>query len=65
MKRTRCHEVLCSTLGLACAATAGAQTPPDRTVLPLPEGMRPSYTQIDARVAKMPPRTDVKASPKA
>jgi arylsulfatase len=61
MKRTQCYEVLSAALGVACAATAGAQSGPDRTVLPLPEGMRPSYTEIDARKAKMPARSDVKA----
>jgi arylsulfatase len=61
MKRTQCYEVLSAALGVACAATAGAQSGPDRTVLPLPERMRPSYTEIDARKAKMPARSDVKA----
>jgi arylsulfatase A-like enzyme len=54
-------EVLAPVLGMACAATAGAQTVQDRTSLPIPEGVRPSYKEIDARDAKMPPRTEVKA----
>ena len=61
MKRKALYEVLGPVLGMACAATAGAQSPMDRTSLPLPEGMRPSYKEIDARDAKMPPRSDVKA----
>jgi arylsulfatase len=61
MKRKALCEVLGPALGMACAATAGAQTTVDRTSLPLPEGMRPSYKEIDARDAKMPPRSDVKA----
>jgi len=35
MKRTNCYETLCSALGLACAATAGAQSGSNRTVLRL------------------------------
>jgi arylsulfatase A-like enzyme len=65
MKRTRGYELLCSALGLACAATAGAQSGPDRTVLPIAEPKRPVYTEIDARNVKPPPRADVKAPPGA
>ncbi len=61
MKKKALCEVLGPVLGMAWAATAGAQAAPDRSTLPLPEGMRPSYKEIDARDAKMPPRTDVKA----
>jgi len=61
MKRKALYEVLGPVLGVACATGAGAQAPADRTSLPLPEGTRPSYKQIDARDAKMPPRVDVKA----
>jgi arylsulfatase len=58
--KTLC-EALAPALGIACTATASAQPVPDRTSLPLPEGMRPSYKEIDARDAKMPARADVKA----
>ena len=61
MKRKNLCEVLGPVLGMACAASAGAQAPAERTSLPVPEGKRPTYTEIDARDAKMPPRTDVKA----
>ncbi len=60
MKRSTCYEVLSSALGMACAATAGAQSV-DRTVLPVPEAKRPAFTELDARDAKMPQRVDVKA----
>jgi arylsulfatase len=53
--------VLCSALGLACAATASAQSAPDRTVLPIAEPKRPAYTESDARKVKPPPRFEVKA----
>ena len=59
MRRNTLYEVLGPALGMACAATAGAQTV-DRRSLPLPEGTRPSYSEIDARDAKPPARTDVK-----
>ena len=42
----------------SCAATAGAQTAANRSSLPIPEGTRPSYTEIDARKAKM--RLDIR-----
>jgi arylsulfatase len=61
MKRARFHGVLFAALGLACAATAGAQSGPDRTVLPIAEPKRPVYTEIDVRKVKAPPRFDVKA----
>ncbi|HWH42172.1 MAG TPA: arylsulfatase [Usitatibacter sp.] len=60
MRRNTLYEVLGPALGMACAATAGAQTTVDRRSLPLPEGTRPSYSEIDARDAKPPARTDVK-----
>jgi hypothetical protein len=44
------------TLTAVCAATAAAQTAPDRTVLPIREPKRPVYKELDARNAKMPPR---------
>jgi arylsulfatase len=61
MKRARFHGVLFLALGLAWVATAGAQSGPDRTVLPIAEPKRPVYTEIDARKVKPPPRFDVKA----
>jgi arylsulfatase len=33
----------------------------DRTVLPIPEPLRPAYTELDARNATAPPRFEVKA----
>jgi arylsulfatase len=41
-------------------ATAWAQQL-DRTVLPIQEPPRPTYTELDARNAKAPPRFEVKA----
>ena len=41
--------------------TAAAETPLDRTHLPIQEPKRPFYTELDARNAKMPPHFDVKA----
>jgi len=40
---------------------AAAETPLDRTHLPIQEPKRPFYTELDARNAKMPPHFDVKA----
>lgn len=48
-------------LAAACAATAAAQTAPDRTVLPIPEPKYPPAKELDARKAKVPPRFEVKA----
>jgi arylsulfatase len=45
----------------ACAATAAAQTAPDRTTLPIPEPKHPPIMELDARKAKAPPRFEVKA----
>ena len=60
-KKTSLRGVLFAALGLACAGTAGAQSGPDRTVLPIAEPKRPVYTEIDVRKVKAPPRFDVKA----
>ena len=38
-----------------------AGTAIDRTVLPVPEPMRPTYQDVDARNVKAPPRFEVKA----
>ncbi|MCM8622414.1 MAG: arylsulfatase [Candidatus Accumulibacter sp.] len=48
-------------LAAACVAMAGAQTIPDRTVLPIPEPRHPHSTVLNARDATPPPRFDVKA----
>ena len=61
MKRNAMYRALTPALATLCATGAGAQQGPDRTVLPLAEPKRPTYTEIDARNAKMPPRADVKA----
>jgi arylsulfatase len=60
-KRKICHEVLGLALGMACAATAGAQAVPDRTSLPIREPDVARSTILDARNAKAPPRFQVKA----
>jgi arylsulfatase len=41
--------------------TAAAETPLDRTRLPVLEPERPLYTELDARNAKVPPKFDVQA----
>ncbi|MGZ8273439.1 MAG: arylsulfatase [Burkholderiaceae bacterium] len=61
MKPNAMYQGLMPALATLCATGATAQTAADRTSLPLPEGVRPSYTEIDARKAKMPARTEVKA----
>ena len=45
----------------ACNLPALAGPSLDRTVLPIPEPPRPTYTEIDARKVAMPPRFEVKA----
>ena len=47
-------------MGMA-ATTASAQDKLDRTMLPIPEPKRPTYTELDARKVKAPPRFEVKA----
>jgi arylsulfatase A-like enzyme len=47
-------------LGFAFAATASAQSPLDRSVLPIPEPEPDSISTLDARDAKAPPRFEVK-----
>jgi arylsulfatase len=61
MQRSAMFRALSPILATACATAASAQTAPDRTVLPLAEPRRPTYTEIDARNVKAPPRFDVKA----
>ena len=72
-RNTICHFVtlaLVAFLSTAPAATVAAQqaaapaqvaTPPDRTVLPIPEPRYPHSTVLDARNATPPPRFEVKA----
>ena len=50
-------------LALAVPLTVAAQGPgsPDRTVLPIAEPKRPSYSELDARKVKAPARFDLKA----
>jgi len=54
-------SILSLALGTACAATAAAQTPMDRTTLPIPEPKFPQSTVLDVRNATAPPRFEVKA----
>jgi arylsulfatase len=46
---------------VAFAPEAGAQQNLDRTILPIAEPKRPTYTALDARNVKPPPRFEVKA----
>lgn len=48
-------------LGALPVADALAQEKLDRTVLPIAEPKRPTYSELDARKAKAPPRFEVKA----
>lgn len=52
-------------LTAACAATAGAETTADRTVLPIPEPNYPLSSVLDVRDAVPPPRFEVGAPPGA
>jgi arylsulfatase len=61
MKRTAANMTIGVALMAACAATAAAQTAPDRTTLPIPEPKHPPIMELDARKAKAPPRFEVKA----
>ncbi|MBE0625216.1 MAG: arylsulfatase [Burkholderiales bacterium] len=61
MQRSTMYLALTPILATTCAAAASAQGTPDRTMLPLAEPKRPTYKQLDARNAKMPPRFAVKA----
>ena len=58
-KAMRC--ALTPVLASLYAAGAPAQGQVDRTILPIAEPTRPTYTEIDARDAKMPARADAKA----
>jgi len=51
-------------LGWCAAACLGSQAfaaELDRTILPIPEPQRPTYTEVDVRNVKAPPRFEVKA----
>ncbi|MBZ0159014.1 MAG: arylsulfatase [bacterium] len=61
MSRMTVQAMMSLALGVACAATAGAQTAIDRTVLPIPEPQYPRSTVLDVRNAAPPPRFKVKA----
>ncbi len=61
MSRLTIQVMMSLALGVACVATAGAQTAIDRTVLPIPEPQYPHSTVFDARNATPPPRFEVKA----
>src|SRR5882724_6977563 len=55
---------LLAVLGLALATVATTASPQwklDRSVLPIAEPKPPTYTELDARKAKPPPRFEVKA----
>ena len=49
----------------SCIALASAQEKLDRTVLPIQEPARPTYSELDVRNVKTPPRFEVKAPEKA
>ncbi|MCU0576228.1 MAG: arylsulfatase [Desulfobacterota bacterium] len=61
MRRKTTYNVLGLALSTACAATAAAQTDPDRTSLPIPEPQIPHSTVLDVRNATPPERFQVKA----
>jgi arylsulfatase len=53
--------VTVAVIAAVCAATATAQTVPDRTTLPIPEPQYPHSTVLDARNAEPLPRFEVRA----
>ena len=61
----RALALLCAMNALPIgAAPASAQEGPypiDRTVLPVAEPVRPTYSELDARNVKAPPRFEMKA----
>jgi arylsulfatase len=61
MNRKTVHSVVSLAVGAAYAATAAAQTVPDRTTLPIHEPEYPPITELDARKATPPPRFVVQA----
>jgi arylsulfatase len=58
---------VCAAVVFLTASIGGvfAQDKLDRTVLPIQEPKRPTYSELDARDAKAPPRFEVKAPEKA
>ncbi len=60
-KRVSASATSLIALGVTFVATAGAQTMPDRTSLPIREPKYPHSTVLDARNATAPPRFQVKA----
>ncbi|OKY74639.1 MAG: arylsulfatase [Desulfobulbaceae bacterium DB1] len=58
---TKASGALCLALGAACAATAGAQAGPDRTILPIKEPQPHTSNVLDVRNAAPPERFEVKA----
>jgi len=60
MKRVTAFAVLGPALAIA-ARTVSAQEKLDRTLLPIAEPKRPTYSELDARKATAPPRFEVKA----
>jgi len=65
MKLSHSRALLSLVMGAACAASAGAQEMPDRTVLPVREPVYPHSTVLDARKAVPPPRFELKAPSRA
>jgi arylsulfatase len=61
MKRNAIKTGICFALTAGCAAAAGAQTGPDRTILPIPEPKRVPSAVLDVRKATPPERFQVKA----
>ena len=61
MNRNAVSTTISVALTAVCAATAAAQTAPDRTVLPIHEPQYPHSTVFDVRNATPPPRFEVKA----
>lgn len=61
MNRKKACSLFGLALSTACAATAAAQSEPDRTALPIPEPRIPHSTVLDVRNATPPERFQVKA----
>jgi arylsulfatase len=61
MKNSTVRATLSVAMSTACAASAGAQATPDRTILPIPDPQYPYSTVLDVRNATPPPRFQVKA----
>ena len=60
MKRNAIKTGICFALSAGCAAAAGAQTGPDRTILPIPEPKRVPSAALDVHKATPPERFQVK-----